>query len=88
MPTKVSRGEGARYGGLDGSAGGFPAQLRALALGYLFFPHYRYGLVFGVGARPSASCLTKSRVHIGCCRSAEQAGGNLGNLLQRALGIA
>ena len=51
MPTsKVSRGEGAKYGGLDGSAGSFPAQLRALALGYLFFPHYRYGLVFGVGA--------------------------------------
>ena len=51
MPTsKVSRDEGARYGGLDGSAGSFPAQLRALAIGYLFFPHYRYGLVFGVGA--------------------------------------
>jgi hypothetical protein len=46
MPTsKVSRGEGARYGGLDGSAGSLPAQLRALALGYLFFPHYRYGLI-------------------------------------------
>jgi hypothetical protein len=77
MPTsKRSRGEGARYGGLDRSAGSFPAQLRALALGYLFFPHY------------SAICLTKRRVHIGCCRSVEQAGGNLGNLLQRALGIA
>ena len=51
MPTsKVSRGEGARYGGLDGSAGSFPAQLRAPALGYLFFPPDRYGLVFGVGA--------------------------------------
>jgi hypothetical protein len=48
--SKVSRGEGARYGGLDGSAGSFPAQLRAPALGYLFFPHDRYGLVFGVGA--------------------------------------
>jgi hypothetical protein len=51
MPTsKVSRGEGARYGGLDGSAGSLPAQLRALALGYLFFPHYRHGLIYGVGA--------------------------------------
>jgi hypothetical protein len=39
-------------------------------------------------ARPSAICLTKRSVDIGCCRSAEQAGGNLGNLLQRALGIA
>jgi hypothetical protein len=45
------------------------------------------GLSLG-SARPSAICLTKRRVHIGCCRSAEQAGGNLGNLLQRALGIA
>jgi len=51
MPTsKVLRGEGARYGGLDGSAGSLPAQLRALALGYLFFPHYRHGLIYGVGA--------------------------------------
>jgi hypothetical protein len=51
MPTsKVSRGEGAGYGGLDGSAGSFSAQSRALALGYLFFPHYRYGLVLGGGA--------------------------------------
>ena len=41
--------EGARYGGLDGSAGSFPARSLALALGYLFFPHYRYGLVLGVG---------------------------------------
>src|SRR6478609_2062221 len=37
MPTsKVSRGEGARYGGLDGSAGNLPPQLRVLSLGYLF----------------------------------------------------
>jgi hypothetical protein len=44
MPTsKVSRGEGARYGGLDGSAGNLPPQLRVLSLGYLFFPHYRHG---------------------------------------------
>jgi hypothetical protein len=51
MPTsKVSRGEGAKCGGLDGSAGSFPAQSLALALSYLFFPHYRCGLVFGVGA--------------------------------------
>jgi hypothetical protein len=51
MPTsKVPRREGARYGGLDGSAGGLPAQLRALAPGYLFFSHYRYGPIFGVGA--------------------------------------
>ena len=51
MPTsKVWRCEGARCDGLDGSAGSFPAQSLALAPGYLFFPHYRYGLVFGTGA--------------------------------------
>jgi uncharacterized membrane protein YeaQ/YmgE (transglycosylase-associated protein family) len=33
-------------------------------------------------AQPSAICLTEA---VGCCRSAELAGGNLGNLLQRAL---
>jgi hypothetical protein len=32
-----------------------------------------------LGRRDLRRFATKSRVHIGCCRNAEQAGGNLGN---------
>ena len=61
LTSKVSCSEGARYGGLDGTAGSIPAQLRPLALGHLF-SHMTAGLVFEVGATFSPKAAFTSAV--------------------------